>query len=318
MNKIENNRILFISNNYFGYYKQIISTLKNRGAIVDWYSDVPTGVLSRLKAIVTDSLDSTYVQYYENIKKKLSEYYDYILVIKGDLVPTFFLDYLKSKYNSAQFIMYHWDDIEQFPSVIDRFKYFDRILSYNILDCEKYNLILRPVFYVPMQDINCNKFIDAFIVGSYNSIRGKFIKQFKKLNPEIDLYSHYYINPLIFIKEQLDWTTIHEYKFHKLSYYDMMVFVAKSKACLDVPHSFQQGLTTRSIEALPFQTKIITTNPNIKLYDYYSPVNHCIVDLNNPIIEKDWIEQPYEKVDEGIVMKYTIDYWVDDIFDLNI
>ena len=317
MKKISDKKILFISNNYFGYYKHIFSALSKRGALVDWFSDVPTGTISRLKEALSSGGNIAYDRYYEGLIKKLSNYYDYILVIKGDVVPLSFLDYLKEKYIDAQFIMYHWDDIDLFPSIVGKFKYFDRILSYNIFDCEKYNLILRPIFYVPMQGVNKTKSVDVSIVGSYNTVRGRFIRKFKELNPDVDLYSHYYINPLIFLKERLGWSTRKEYKFHKLSYVDMMKLVSRSKACLDVPHSRQQGLTTRSIEALPYQTKIITTNPNIKLYDYYSSHNHLIVDIDNPVVSKDWIEAPYEKVDEDIVLNYSIDYWVNDIFDLN-
>ena len=317
MKSLVNKRILFISNNYFGYYKHVIKILNEMGAQVDWFSDVPISFLSRLRNVCSSNVDRSYTDYYEHVKRNLSTNYDYVLVIKGDVVPSTFFDYLKVKFNGAQFIMYHWDDIDLFPNVIDKFKYFDRILSYNILDCKKYNLILRPIFYVPQNGICTDKTIDAVIVGSYNSVRGKFIRQFKQLNPEVCLYSHYYINPLTFIKEKLDWATRNEFKFHKLSYHEMMSLVARSKVCIDVPQARQQGLTTRSIEALPFETKIITTNPNIKLYDYYSTKNHYIVDINNPVIDKDWLNEPYEKVDKDIILKYTIDYWLDDIFDLN-
>lgn len=313
---VKGKRILFICSNYFGYYNHIVKALTKRGAQVDWFSDVPLGTLCRLRNAFLSDSGITYIDYYEQVKKKLSTFYDCILVIKGDVVPNTFLDYLKEKFNGAQFIMYHWDDIDLFPNVFDKFKYFDRILSYNILDCKKYNLILRPIFFVPLQGMCEEKDIDAFIVGSYNSVRGKFIRQFKQLNPEVSLYSHYYINPLTFIREKLDWATRNEFKFHKLSYHEMMSIVARSKVCIDVPQARQQGLTTRSIEALPFETKIITTNPNIKLYDYYSTKNHYIVDINNPIIDKDWLNEPYEKVDDDIVLRYTIDYWLDDIFDL--
>lgn len=318
MENMVNKRVLFISSNYFNYYKHIVVALTKIGASVDWFSDEPTDFMSRMQKLVFSNKGRIYDGYYECIKRSLSNDYDYILIIKGDLVPVNFLDYLKEKYNGAQFIMYHWDDIELFPTVIDRFKYFNRILSYNILDCQKFGLILRPIFFVPIQNINIDKSIDASIIGSYNSVRGEFIKQFKLLNPEVDLYTHYYINPLLFIMKGLNWATLNEFKFHKLSYNEMMMLVAKSKVCLDVPHHFQQGLTTRSVEAMPFQTKIITTNPNIKLYDYYSPVNHYIVDLSNPIIDKEWLDEPYEDIEDDIVLKYSIDYWVKDVFDLNL
>lgn len=307
-------KILFVSSNYFGYYKHIITALQARGASVDWYSDTNTHVYHRILSSFKRSDLATYDSYYEKVKLRLSNYYDIILIIKGDVVPFDFLDLLKDRYKNAQFILYLWDDVELSSTTKNKFHYFDRILSYNIIDCQKYNLILRPVFYASVSGISKTKTVDVSIIGSYNSIRGNFIKKFRELNSNIELYSHYYINPLTFISNKLKWSTINEFKFYKLPYNKMMELVACSKACLDVPHSGQQGLTTRSVEALPFDTKIITTNPNIKLYDYYSPINHYIVDLNNPVVEFEWLEEPYDNIDEEIIKKYTIDSWISDVF----
>lgn len=314
--KLHSKNILFISSNYFGYYEHIVKALTRFGARVDWFSDTPTGKMSRIKSMFLENGNVSHDKHYGKLKKNLSCHYDYIFVIKGDVVPDTFLDYLKDRYKNAQFIMYHWDDIDLFPNVKGKFKYFDRILSYNIGDCKKYKLILRPIFFVPILNVNYEKTIDVSIVGSYNLVREKFINKFQQLNPEVEIYSHYYINPLMFVREKLPLVTCKNYKFYKLSYKEMLKLVSLSKACLDVPHFQQQGLTTRSIEALQFQTKVITTNTNIKLYDYYSEKNHYIVDLDNPVIDKDWINEPYEIIDKEIVEKYTIDYWIKDIFDL--
>lgn len=307
-------KILFVSSNYFGYYKHIISALQVQGASVDWYSDIDTRIYYRVLSSFKNSISAANEGYYDKIKLRLSNYYDIILIIKGDVVPFDFLDFLKDRFKNAQFILYLWDDVEVSSTTKNKFHYFDRILSYNILDCQKYNLILRPVFYAPVSGISKTKTVDVSIIGSYNSIRGNFIKRFRELNSNIELYSHYYINPLTFITNKLKWSTINEFKFYKLPYNKMMELVACSKACLDVPHSGQQGLTTRSVEALPFDTKIITTNPNIKLYDYYSPINHYIVDLNNPVVEVEWLEEPFYKIDEDIIKKYTIESWICDVF----
>ena len=71
----------------------------------------------------------------------------------------------------------------------------------------------------------------------------------------------------------------------------------------------------RTIETLGAKKKLITTNPNVKGYDFYRPENVLIVDRINPIITKEFIEQPWEDVPEEIYRKYSISSWLNIIFE---
>jgi hypothetical protein len=65
------------------------------------------------------------------------------------------------------------------------------------------------------------------------------------------------------------------------------------------------------------QRKIITTNSTIKTYDFYNPNNILVLDENSEInINLDFINKPYEKLNEAIYYKYTIENWVNTVFEI--
>jgi len=41
-----------------------------------------------------------------------------------------------------------------------------------------------------------------------------------------------------------------------------------------------------------------------------------IIDTAHPVIDKEWLCEPFAAVDEAIVRRYSIQSWVDDVFDV--
>ena len=90
----------------------------------------------------------------------------------------------------------------------------------------------------------------------------------------------------------------------------------QSKAVVDIQHPKQTGLTMRTIEMLGANKKIITTNSDIKHYDFYHPNNICIVKRNNVVVPTEFMTTPFVLVDERIKERYSINYFVLDILGL--
>jgi hypothetical protein len=84
---------------------------------------------------------------------------------------------------------------------------------------------------------------------------------------------------------------------------------------LDINPPYQTSLSTRAHEAMAARRKYITTNNHIMDYEYYNPNNVLVVDINNPIIPKEFLETPFEPVSEQIMHKYSVRGLVDDLFD---
>ena len=64
------------------------------------------------------------------------------------------------------------------------------------------------------------------------------------------------------------------------------------------------------MEALFLEKKLITNNKDIKNYDFYNPSNIFILGENNIEDIKEFINKPYEKVEQKIIDYYDFEQWL--------
>jgi len=83
-----------------------------------------------------------------------------------------------------------------------------------------------------------------------------------------------------------------------------------SQVLLDINRIGQKGLTFRVFESLGLEKKLITTNGDIKNYDFYNPNNILIIDEKKTNIPFDFFTKKYNPVSEDILKKYTIETWI--------
>jgi hypothetical protein len=100
------------------------------------------------------------------------------------------------------------------------------------------------------------------------------------------------------INKHIDLNTVNEY-------------IKNSKTVLDVHKKNQNGLSFRVFESLGTQKKLITTNTDIKNYDFYNPNNIFIIENDDFLIPKSFFETAYEPIPETILKKYLIENWVE-------
>ena len=316
-------RILFIAPNFFNYSLLIKYELESMGAIVDLFNIKPSTNSSKIIEILSlQTYEKIKSNYFKKLSKRIKKEYDYILIIRADLIPNYFLLLLREKYCQAKFIQYVWDDIALFPYLLNTFKYFDKVLSYDLIDSEKYNLVFRPFFFVELlnikKELNNNQMTRLFFIGSYHTDRMQILNKVIKLNPKINIKFHFYINPLMFILSRVPIHSFRIFKFHKMKYKDMIHTINNSVAILDIQNISQNGLTTRVYEALGSKCKVITTNSNILKYEFYNTNNFLIIDRNIPLIDECWIEKPYQDYDSELINKYSIKSWIKDVLNFNI
>ena len=90
-------------------------------------------------------------------------------------------------------------------------------------------------------------------------------------------------------------------------------YINRSKVLLDINRLGQSGLTFRVFESLGLEKKLITTNADIKNYDFYNPNNILVIDEKNPIIPMEFFENDYEKIPNSILEKYTLKGWTNHV-----
>ncbi|MBP7731496.1 MAG: hypothetical protein KA114_07675 [Bacteroidales bacterium] len=294
------------------------------GAFVDLFFTRPKSKLSKICFMFNLSIYETIREkHFKKIINRIYEKYDYVLILRADLVPLEYLERLRKKYPESMFIQYIWDDINFYPNLIDTFKYFNRILSYDLSDCKKYGLIFRPFFFSDVLkentlSSNYSFSYDLFFIGSYTPDRLKILELIKELNPNISFYIYLYINPITFLLNKSIWRKRNVFKFKKLKYSEMISVIKNSRAILDIAHINQRGLSTRVFEALGAKSKIVTTNKSIIDYDFYNQHNILLIDPNKPVIPNIFLESAYEDYDIKILKNYYIKKWILDVFDIKV
>lgn len=319
-------KILFIYNSYNEYQDKIIYSLNKFNYDLTTFSLTPN--IKNLFSIINDLSKDKYLlkkslKLQNDFFYKLVNFnFDYVFVLTGRRLSSEILDYLKNKCKRAKFILYLWDDIARVDGMIDNLHFFDKVFSFDSSDCKTYGFNFLPLFYSKdFNSFNFDKIYDLFYCGVIHPGRFELLKNIVSFSEEnnLNLKSALLIGLLGYYRRYLlDSSFRKKYSKHcinrALSLNEFAKYLSKSKATIDMPIKSQTGLPMRCIEALPAQTKIITTNEHIKEYDFYCPENVMIIGRENPVFDVDFIKSPYKPIPKEIVERYSLENWIKTIF----
>jgi hypothetical protein len=328
-NTLMNKKILFIGPKTFNYEQEIIKCLERMGASVDYYNDRPfeSNVKKILLRLAPRLLKNEVNDYFLSIvEKSKSVEYDYVFCIKLECFPLLVLEQLKKEQETAKFIFYTWDSFSNNSNPLSCLTIFDRILTFDSEDAISKGLIHRPLFYINeyARVGECTRQYDVSFVGSVHTHRYQLIKQLlQSVDTKYQCYMYLFVpSKLLFFARKLFLFPIYghskvgEFKFSSLNQQEIVALFSKSKAILDICHHNQSGLTMRSVEALGAKRKLITNNVNIEKYDFFNPQNILILDENNIQISNEFLDSDFEPINSDIYTRYSINGWVEEIFEL--
>jgi hypothetical protein len=324
---LKDKKILLFVNKLFGYEHDIKSKMEQMGAHVDYFDERPSNsFIAKAIIRINRNLFSRRIEsYYKNICKQIEfQNYDYIIFIKGESVSKDTLRCLKQKHPQAKMILYLWDSIHNNKNALNNLDCFDKILSFDKEDVKKYGFIFRPLFYTDeyKQITTEMKYVyDALFVGTIHSDRYLFVKTIQQqLNTfGKKMYTYLFFRSIIiYYKKKLfdvtyKKTKSSDFNFDPLKKTDLLTLISQSACLIDIQHPKQTGLTMRTIEALGACRKLITTNEFIKTYNFYCPNNILVVDRKKPVINIDFMNTPYKKLDDNIYNSYALESWINDI-----
>lgn len=308
-------KVLIIGNQFYDYQVAMQEVLKRKGNDVEFVSvDYNRSFFSKVS-------NKLFGRYFYN-RKKLNELYkqinigkyDRLFVIVGNTISKNFLKKIAQK--KIYTILYLWDDIKRVPNYKINFKYYNKIVTFDKYDKKNYNLQYVPLFHRGCKYNESNKDIDLLFVGWLHSDRINILKKIYDDNKDLKIYFKVFMTP-----EQLkrnenlipnDWILK-----KSISNEELFKLMGRSKGVIDINHPTQKGLTMRTIESLPYNLKIFTTNNEISTYDFYNPKMISIIDRNQPHIDRNILYNS-EKYDKRIVDTYSIDNWVENVILANL
>jgi hypothetical protein len=320
-------RVLFIGPAFYSYHEVIIKGIeKTLPATVDYFPQItPNKYLQRisehvdLNAYFARHLQKRVEKGIRNIKYK----YDYIFVIKGDIVNDDLMKRLKNEFPDALFIYYTWDSFVKYPQAERNLKYFGRKYSFDGNDCLKYPEVrYLPLFHnwkQPAHEKDSFAY-DLLFVGNATFRRLDFLE---KIQPQCDVYNirvKYYlpISRKLFLYYKMTnryGSLLKHFYFKRISLEEYFVLLSETKAVIDSEHPTQSGLTMRTIESLALNKKLITTNKNILKEPFYNPANIMVIDRSCPCIEPDFFKTGFEP-DNRFWNNYSLETWLKTIFGL--
>jgi hypothetical protein len=327
---IKHKNILYFGPKFFGYEIEIQKTLKFLGGDVDFYDERPKNsflvrVLIRLnlKFLLNRIIKKHYVDIYEKIRTKK---YDYVLIISPETLDYKKISKIKKLQPNSKFILYMWDSFSNKNS-FNVIELFDKVISFDSRDAEKYNLNFLPLFYIKdyesvKEDVDEYKY-DLCITATAHSDRYVIAEKIRNQISEYKLrmFSYFYLpNKIMYwvrkiFVNKFGYGNIRDFSFSSLSQQEIIKIIEQSKVVLDINHPLQYGLTSRCIESLGANRKLITSNKNIKDYDFYNENNIRIINRKDPKIDVNFFETIYLKPPKEIYQKYSLKSWLTIIFE---
>lgn len=318
-------RILFLSASFFGYQFAIKEQLEAEGYTVDYFDERPSNTFF-VKALIrlNPAFLRQYIdQYYKDIIRVTADHtYDYIFIIKAEAISNHSLQKLRELHPGARFVLYLWDNFNNFVGGQKKLEYFDKILTFDIEDAPRYGLEFLPLFYLPeysrIGGIPANPDIDILFIGTIHSDRYLFLQkiatQARSFSRSVYFYM-FFMSQVLYYRMKLQDRAFRKvrkrnFQFKPLDRVLIIDLYKQSQAVIDIQHPKQTGLTMRSIETLGARRKLITTNILIRRYDFYDPANILVVDRTNPIISEEFLQTPYRPLPDEIYKKYSLESWV--------
>lgn len=237
-----------------------------------------------------------------------------IVFINPETVPKWFINSMKAK--KIRIIVYVWDSVQNknvFKQYIDE---ADVIYTFDRKDADKFNMIFRPLFFssdflAKNKSLQKKEYLISFI-GSDHSDRIDILEkvQAKYNNVLIYLFSNSIIYSSLkyfLVKQRCLPSFIYKKKLPSNLVREIM---ANSESILDIEHPSQSGLTSRVLNALASNIKVITTNEDIKNYPFYNPNHIHIIDRKRLEIPESFIKR---NVDIKLPEYYSISSWVKEV-----
>lgn len=319
-------KLLFIAPDYYGFDEVILSGLQK-------YSDyeitmahsvstkryIYRNLGERLKNFFSKTFLNKNLKKLQKRKKFIYEinthsFYDIILVNRPDILDLEIYNLLQNK--SKKKIVIFWDSFEKIPGQKETLKYYDIKYSFDAQNCKDYNLKKINNFYFNENFYDSEIIYDVVFLGTYDSRfndLSHIMKALKKDNIYIQSFIYHHRDFAVDNEIAINITKLPNIipfnKSYKIS--------RTGRILLDLAHNNQSGLSFRPFEAMGCRRKLITTNKNIKNYDFYDPNNIFIInDIENIEFPPDFFNSPYKDLPENIIEKYSLKNWINKILNV--
>lgn len=317
-------RILLMGPRFFGYRDRVQDELVREGHQVECVDDRPSETVwfKSLAKISYHFTDRIILHYAEDLAERIAkEDYNMVLYLGGmSFCFTHRQFSLIRKSSNARFVAYLWDafvNCKRFGQCRDL---FDDIYSFEVKDCERYDLKLRPLFYsntyrsIPLGSEGYFDYDACFIGSVHQYTKFKTVSSIvKELEAQGYRVFKYYFMPSrvaeLWCKLTHRCYRGQVFQYESLNTTQVVEVYTRSKAVIDSPQNGQNGLTMRTLETLGARRKLITANEDVMHYDFAQYGDVLVWNSDSDGISG-FMRSPYECPPESVLDSYSIKTFV--------
>ncbi len=301
--------IVFIAPEFFNFHRQIQTALELAGNKVHFIPDRPSKnalikiFIRKARFFLKGYLDSHFRAKAAEIQADSA---DEIFIIRGEGLSETALLELKSRFPRARVQLYLWDSVARSRGCMELIPHADQAWTYDSRDAKKYpELKFTLNFYVlsdsllgkkaPVRDFDW----ELVFFGTAHGDRLKVLSRIGYALPkDIRFYVFlYFQSPIMYYARKFFDPAFRYFRKDQLSLKpkfgpEWEGVVTGASAILDIVHPQQGGLTIRTLESLALGFKVITTDPSIKDYPFYNPLQILVIDRHAPFIPPDFLRLP--------------------------
>lgn len=231
--------------------------------------------------------------------------FDKTLVVHGQYLDDKAHTFLKSI--SGDYIAFFFDSLTKMPRQRNIVQFFDKIYSYEPIDCQNEGFKFLTNF-IPTENFRSSKFkYTVFNISSLDHRLEHFKNIAAYLKKKNVSFEFYLVNKEL---KSLENFTLYS---KRIDVDKIFPLIKDAKIILDINRNDQSGLSFRPFEALGNEKKLITNNKSILDYEFYNPLNICVVDESNIEIPNDFFDSDYQLVPADVYEKYSLKTWVKNI-----
>lgn len=246
-----------------------------------------------------------------NLLSQKELFFDYSIIFRSDSLSDDLLCEIKKR--SKKFIAYQWDGLDRYPTIYSKISFFDDFFCFDPEDCKK-NIKFISNFYFDYKSVKSNiktKW-DITYIGYYTEDRFELLEKISKKTPNLKMrfeLKAFNNNDILNIQNSK-----HIIDIDNVYNYDTLLDIhLQSQVILDIKVDVHNGLSFRFFEAMQLKRKIITTNREVKFYDFFHPNNIFILKDDNFKEIENFLKLPYEELLTEVKEKYSFTNWFKNI-----
>jgi len=219
--------------------------------------------------------------------------------------------------NSKQIHIFLWDCMTEFffsekkakRKADAMLKLGHKIYTYSPVDAELFGFQLVPQVYTSIDPASGNKVSSTDIL-----FVGKDRRRYKVIHSIIERIKAegipHSINIMVGKYDKVEECLKPYYFTDRISYPDMLDLVKASQCLLEVIRGDNSGVTLRTMEALVYDKKLITTNKHIVKAPFYNTANIYVWGVDKRSIAS-FLSEPHQPVSEQIKSQFYLENWIE-------